>query len=208
MSKNFALKASARSAAGKGAARRLRKQGMIPAVVYGEKQPPTAISMSQRDFSRSISPKFFTTVFEIDVDGTVETAIPRDVQLDPVSDQPVHVDFLRVSGDARVTVEIPVKFINEAQSPGLKRGAVLNIVRYSIEVSAPWTAIPELISCDLAGAVIGDTIHVSSVNIPEGVVPTITDRDFTIATIAVPSALKQELAKEASETSTDEESDN
>ena len=180
------IKASARAAGGKGAARAVRRTGNVPAVVYGgDESTADTIQIDANDLFILIKKgRFLSTVFDIDVGGRVLKAIPRDVQLDPVKDFPLHVDFQRIGADNRVRVGVPVRFVNEALSPGLKRGGVLNIVRHEVEVWSPANAIPEHFEIDLTGLTIGRSIHISAVTLPEGVAPTITDRDFTIATIA------------------------
>lgn len=179
------LKAEARERVGKGATRAVRRQDKVPAVIYGDKKPPIPISLPQREMTQRLhAGGFLTHIATIDVDGEKIRVIPRDYQLDPVRDHLVHVDFLRVGEGARLTLEIPVHFMNEHASPGIKRGGALNIVRHTIELRVPVDAIPEAIEVDLTGLDIGDSLHISAVTLPEGVTPTITDRDFTIATIA------------------------
>lgn len=191
------LTASVRDRVGKGAARSLRRQGQIPAVIYGDKKEPLSISLSANETTKSVrSGGFLSHVIEIDVDGKAHKVIPRDYQLDPVRDELVHVDFLRIGAGSRLNIEVPVHFLNEEQSPGLKKGAVLNIVRHTIEVSCPADAIPESFEIDLSGYDVGDSIHISTVTMPDNVTPTITDRDFTIATLAAPSALRSESNEE------------
>lgn len=193
MSKNYTLKAEARDRVGKGSSRHLRRNGLIPAVIYGNKQPPLSIAVSYKEIYYKIyGGAFETTLATIEVNGEKIQVLPKDYQLDPVKDFPTHVDFLRVSSSSVVTVNIPVHFINEDTSPGIKRGGVLNIVRHEVELLAPATAIPESITVDLDGMEIGDTIHFSNVKVPEGVEPVINDRDFTIATIAAPAVLTAE----------------
>jgi large subunit ribosomal protein L25 len=185
------LKAQARSGVGKGAARALRRQGFVPAVIYGEKQPPLPISITYKDaMMRIYAGGFLSHVITLDVDGEKHRVIPRDYQLDPVKDRALHVDFLRIGANTTLNVQVHVTFINEDKSPGLKRGGTLNIVRHTVEVSAPANAIPEEIVVDLAGTDIGDSIHISAVTLPAGVTPTVTDRDFTIATVVAPSGLR------------------
>ncbi|GAB5430409.1 MAG: 50S ribosomal protein L25/general stress protein Ctc [Devosia indica] len=207
MAANKVLKAQAREGVGKGAARELRRQGRVPAVIYGDKKPPVTVSVAFKDALKSIySGGFKSHVLDLDVDGTVHKVIPRDYQLDVVMDQPVHIDFLRVSGSSTITVEVHVEFINEEKSPGLKRGGTLNVVRHTVELIAPANAIPEAVTVDLSGTEIGDSIHISAVTLPKGVKPTITDRDFTIATVVAPSGLKSaEAADGAEEEAADEE---
>ena len=191
MAETTVLKAQAREGVGKGAARELRRQGLVPAVIYGDKQPPVTIALAYKDVHRAIyAGGFLSHTIELDVDGTIHQVIPRDYQLDPVRDFPLHVDFLRIGAGSTLHVEVHVTFTNEEQSPGLKRGGTLNVVRHTVEVIAPANAIPEEISVDLTGTDIGDSIHISAVTLPSGVTPAIKDRDFTIATIVAPSALK------------------
>ncbi len=187
------LKAQARERVGKGAARELRRNKLIPAVIYGDKKPPLAISLTYKDAMKYIhAGGFLSSIITVDVDGEKHKVIPRDYQLDPVKDMALHVDFLRIGKNTILTLEIPVHFINEEESPGLKRGAVLNIVRHTVEINCPATDIPEAFEIDLTGTDVGDALHVSMIDMPEGATPTITDRDFTIATIAAPSALRSE----------------
>ena len=189
----YELSATVREKVGKGPARSVRRQGMTPAVIYGGNEPPVAISLPARELSLKIlAGGFYTTLANIDVGGEKIQAIPRDYQLDPVSDKPLHVDFLRVTPDSTITIDVPVQFINETQSPGVKRGGVVNIVRHRISLICRVDAIPERIVADLTGLEINDSLHISSVALPEGVRPTIK-RDFTIATIAAPAGVKEEV---------------
>ena len=193
MAKLAELKASARERVGKGAARELRREGLIPAVIYGDKKPPIPISISYKEAMMRIhAGGFLSHIITVDVNGDKHRVIPRDYQLDPVRDFAMHVDFLRIGKDTRLTIEVPVHFHNEEESPGLKRGGVLNIVRHTVEVTCPADHIPESFDIDLTGLDVGDSIHISAVALPQGTTPTITDRDFTIATIAAPSALRSE----------------
>lgn len=199
MSDIIVISAKAREKVGKGAARATRREGRIPAVIYGDKQEAEPISLSTREAEKLINTgNFFSTLYEVDVDGNKQRVIPRDVQFDPVKDFPMHVDFLRLGKDARINVEVPVNFLNDEESPGLKRGGVLNVVRYTIELSCPADSIPTGLDADLTGLDIGDSIHISAIALPEGTQPVISDRDFTIATIAAPAAVKSE-AEEAEE---------
>jgi len=187
MSKNYTLKAVARERVGKGSSRELRRNGQMPAVIYGEKQPPLAIALSYKDIYYKIHGSGFrTTVATIEIDGKKIQVLPKDYQLDPVQDMPLHVDFLRISSKSIVQVNIPVHFLNEEGCPGIKQGGILNIVRHEVELFAPATAIPEAIEVDLTGYAIGDSIHISAVRLPKDVELLIQDRDFTIATIAIP----------------------
>ena len=196
MSQSYELKAEARERVGKGSARELRRNGKVPAVIYGDKQAPLSIALSYKDVYYKIhGGGFLTTIATIEVDGKKIRVLPKDYQLDPVRDFPMHVDFLRVGKDTQVNVNVPVHFVNEAGSPGLKRGGVLNVVRHEVEFHCPANAIPDSITVDLAGADIGDSIHISAVKLPAGVKPVISDRDFTIATVAGSSAMKPEAAE-------------
>ncbi|MCB1483259.1 MAG: 50S ribosomal protein L25/general stress protein Ctc, partial [Hyphomicrobiaceae bacterium] len=184
MSGLIPLKAQARPRAGKGAARQTRREGNVPAVIYGDNKTPETIALDYNELWKQFLKGHFTsTAFEIDVEGTKHIVLARDIQLDPVRDTPLHVDFQRVGKDGIIRVSIPVRFTNDAASPGLKRGGVLNIVRHTVELYAPATAIPEHLDADVAGLDIGDSIKISAIKLPEGVRPVITDRDFTIATI-------------------------
>ncbi|MEZ5900295.1 MAG: 50S ribosomal protein L25/general stress protein Ctc [Hyphomicrobiaceae bacterium] len=199
MSGLIPLKAQARPRAGKGAARQTRREGNVPAVIYGDNKTPETIALDYNDLWKQFLKGHFTsTAFEIDVEGTKHIVLARDIQLDPVRDTPLHVDFQRVGKDGIIRVSIPVRFVNDAASPGLKRGGVLNIVRHDFEVFCPYNKIPEYFEIDLTGLEIGRSIHVSSVNMPEGISPVIKDRDFTIATIA--GALKGDDEAAAADT--------
>jgi large subunit ribosomal protein L25 len=163
-------------------------------VIYGNKLPATLISVEPRELIRQLRKKaFHATLYDIALDGKKERVLPRDVQFDPVTDVPIHVDFMRVGEHTRVRVDVPVVFINDLQSPGLKRGGVLNIVRHEVELICSVDHIPPQITIDLAGLDIGDSVHISMVKLPESVRPAIGDRDFTIATIAVPTVQKVEV---------------
>jgi large subunit ribosomal protein L25 len=184
MAEAIELKAWARDRTGTGGAREVRREGRVPGIVYGGKDEPQNIALETKEISGQMQTGHFqSTIFMLDMDGTKIRVIPRDVQLDPIRDYPIHVDFMRLAKDAQVTVDVPVHFLNDTASPGLKRGGVLNVVRHDIPVRCPADQIPESFEIDLTGLEIGDSIHISSVTLPEGVVPTITDRDFTIATI-------------------------
>jgi large subunit ribosomal protein L25 len=188
MSEVNTLSVEARDAGGKGAARATRRQGLVPGVIYGNKQPPVAIALSPRILRAEMNrPGFLTRLFDITVGGATERVLCRDVQRHPVSDQPVHVDFLRVSAESRIHVDIPVHFINQEKSPGIKRGGVLNVVAHELEVVAPATAIPEALIIDLAGLDIGASIHLSGLALPPGVTVVSHEKDMTIATIAAPT---------------------
>ena len=183
------MKATARPRAGKGAARAVRREGKIPAVIYGDKKDPETIALDENELWKIVTKgKFLSSVFMIDLDGRKLKVLPRDVQVDPVKDRPVHVDFQRVAADGMIRVKVPVKFINELLSPGLKRGGVLNVVRHDVEVICPADRIPLAFEFNLEGLEIGKSIHISAVTMPPNVRPTITNRDFTVATVAGASA--------------------
>ncbi|MEM0899487.1 MAG: 50S ribosomal protein L25/general stress protein Ctc [Pseudomonadota bacterium] len=187
MSDTYVLQAEARDRVGKGSARAIRRQGNIPAVIYGDKKEPLSITLPRKEVTLQLQRGGFqTTVGEIEVDGKKHKVLAKDYQLDPVKDFLMHVDFLRISSKTVVTVNIPVHFQNEETSPGLKSGGVLNIVRHEVEVNCPADSIPELFEVDLSTVEVGDAIKISSITLPDGIEPTITDRDFTIATIAAP----------------------
>jgi large subunit ribosomal protein L25 len=185
MSELIALKATARPRAGKGAARQARRDGNVPAVIYGDQQTPETINLEYHALWKQVLKGHFTsTAIELDVDGEKRIVLARDVQVDPIRDTPVHVDFQRVGKDGVIRVSIPMHFVNEALSPGLKRGGVLNIVRHDVEVYCPYDKIPRFFEISLEGLEIGRSVHISAVKLPEGVTPVIKNRDFTIATIA------------------------
>lgn len=184
MAEAIAIKAKSRDRVGKGAARELRREGRVPGVIYGDKQAPESITVDFTELARTVNRgNFLSTVVELDVDGAKIRAIPRDLQVDPVRDFPVHVDFLRLAKGARIAVDVPVRFLNDTASPGLKRGGVLNIVRHAIELYCPAEEIPPFIEVDLTGLEIGDSVHISAIRLPEGATPVIK-RDFTVVTIA------------------------
>ena len=186
------LKAIKRENLSSGSNNKLRAKGLIPAILYGGKDPNQNISVSKKDFSNIInSETFLSKVLELDIDGKKEKVIPRDVAYHVVSEEPMHIDFMRIVSGKKIILEIPVKFINHPDSPGLKRGGVLNIVRRKVELKCPAENIPDEIVVDLAGTDIGTSIKISSVKLPENVIPTITDRDFVVATVAAPTVIKE-----------------
>lgn len=192
----IAFPATARERAGKGAARATRRSGQVPGVVYGAKEPPVLIALDPKLLKQHLGQSgFFTRLVDIELNGKNHRVLPRDVQYHPVTDQPIHVDFMRVSADAKVTVAVPVVFTNEGLSPGLKKGGVLNVVRHEVELVCPVDRIPHSLTVDLSGKDIGDSIHISHIALPEGVRPTITDRDFTVATVAAPTIQTEEEIK-------------
>lgn len=195
------IKAEHRERAGKGNARAVRLQGRIPGVVYGGKETPVMISLEERTFvPLTRKAGFFTHLMDIEADGKSMRVIPRDVQFDPVSDRVLHVDLLRVSSGARVRVFVPVVFINQDKSPGMKRGGALNIVQHQIQLSCPPEKIPEAITVDLEGKNIGDTIHLEDIHLPSDVTPLLGSKDTTIASVAAPTVVKEETTTTATAT--------
>jgi len=191
MSDALNLPAESRERAGKGASRALRRDGRTPAVIYGGKEEPTMIHVEQKELVRQLmTGHFMNSIVNIEIGGETVRTLPKDVAFHPVTDRPTHVDFLRMTGDSMVEVQVPVVFVNEDASPGLKKGGVLNIVRHELELICPNADIPDEIQIDVTGKDIGDSIHISEVTLPKGVTTAITDRDFTIATLVAPSALK------------------
>ena len=197
MSDALTLPAEARERAGKGASRELRRQGRVPAVIYGGKEEPTTIHLEAKELIRQLgSGHFMNSIVMIDVGGKMVRTLPKDVAMHPVTDRPLHVDFLRLAKNAKVEVAVPVVFVNEEASPGLKKGGVLNVVRHELELVCEADKIPSEINIDVTGLDVGDSIHISNVTLPEGSESAITDRDFTIATVVAPSALKRAEAAE------------
>ncbi len=195
--KAIALEVDKREATGKGAARALRREGKLPAIVYGNDTAPVMITINQKDMVKySNKSSFFGQIFELDIDGKKVTVLPKDLQRHPATDMPEHADFLQVSEDTRVAVSVKVVFLNQDKCPGVKRGGVLNIIRRELELSCTPASIPRKIEIDLSSYQIGDSIHISQVELPEGVAPTITDRDFTIAAITGRKAEKEESEDE------------
>jgi large subunit ribosomal protein L25 len=187
MSDNTTISAEKRERVGKGSARAVRRAGRVPAVIYGDKKDPVGITLESREITRIVhQPGIFGRLLDVQLDGKSHTVLTRDIQFHPVTDSIMHMDFLRVSASAKVAVAVAVEFINEDDCPGLKIGGVLNVVRYEVELLCPATDIPEKITVDLSGLKIGDSVHISTIALPDGVTPTITDRDFTVATIASP----------------------
>jgi large subunit ribosomal protein L25 len=206
MSDNTTISAEQRERVGKGSARAARRAGLVPAVIYGDKKEPVGINLNTREITRIVhQPGIFGRLLDIDVSGQKHTVLTRDIQFHPVTDSILHMDFLRVSGSAKVAVAVPVEFINEDSCPGLRIGGVLNVVRYEVELLCPATAIPEKITVDLDGIKIGDSIHISAIPLPDGVEPTITDRDFTVATIASPGGGVKNEDEEGEDADGDEE---
>ena len=200
MSEQLTLPAEARDRAGKGASRHLRREGRVPAVIYGDKQDALSIHIEEKLLTKMLhTGHFMNSVVMIDLSGKANRTLPKDVQFHPVSSRPIHVDFLRIGEHSQVTVNVPVRFDNEEASPGLKRGGVLNIVQHELELVCDAASIPNEIHIPLDGLEIGDTIHISEVKLPEGTKPANEDEDFTVATIVAPSAMKAEEEEAAPE---------
>jgi large subunit ribosomal protein L25 len=198
MSEQLTLPAEARDRAGKGASRALRREGRVPAVIYGDKKQALSVHVEEKLLSKMLQTgHFMNTVVMIDAGGKTHRTLPKDVQFHPVSSRPIHVDFLRIGEHSTVTVAIPVRFDNEEASPGLKRGGVLNVVQHDIELVCDASHIPDELHIDLTGLDIGDSIHISQVTLPKGSKPAIDDRDFTVATLVAPSAMKSEETEAA-----------
>ena len=207
MSEQLTLPAETRERAGKGASRALRREGRVPAVVYGEKKEPLSVHVEEKLLTKMMSNgHFMNTVVMVEVGGEPNRTLPKDVQFHPVTSRPIHVDFLRIGEHSQVNVNVPVNFIDEEDSPGIKRGGVLNIVRHDLELICDAAKIPDQITISLTGLDIGDSLHISSVQLPEGSKSAIDDRDFTIATVVAPSAMKAEEdeAAEAAAAAADE----
>jgi large subunit ribosomal protein L25 len=210
MSDNLNLSATKRDRAGKGSARAARRSGLIPAVIYGGKIAPETININANTFKKMMNqPGIMSNVINLEVEGKSTNVLARDIQFHPVNDRPLHIDFLRITASSTVTAMVPVNFINEDTSPGLKGGGVLNVVRHEIEMNCSAINIPESLTVDLAGTDIGDSIHISAIALPDDAQPTITDRDFTIATIAAPTVEVEtsddETAEQEAETSGESE---
>lgn len=192
MAETTTLRAEPRDRAGKGAARAARRSGRVPGVLYGEGKPATLISLDPRELSKEVlRPGFFARLLNVELDGATHKTLPRDVQLDPITDHPIHVDFLRVNAGTKITVAVPVKFTGQESSPGIRRGGMLNIVRHEIDLICPVESIPDRLTISLDGLEIGDSIHIGAVALPPGTRPTIT-RNFTVASIAAPTAVREE----------------
>jgi large subunit ribosomal protein L25 len=189
----ISLNAELRERAGKGAARATRRNGRVPGIIYGGDVEPTPISLEPRELSRAINRAgFFATVVDLSVDGATHRTLARDVQYHPVTDTALHVDFMRVSAGAQVTVSVPVSFVNHDRAPGLRRGGILNVIHHTLDIACSVDAIPAHITVDLDGLEIGGSIHVEAITMPEGVRPILGSRDSTIASIAASSAVRDE----------------
>ena len=171
---------------------KLRAEGLIPAILYGGKDPNQNISIEKKWIKNIVnSDTFLSKVLELDIDGKKERVIPRDVAFHVISEDPIHIDFMRIVAGKKIVLDIPVKFINHPESPGLKRGGVLNIVRRKVELKCPAENIPDDIIVDLTGTDIGTSIKISAIKLADNIVPTISDRDFVIATVAAPTVMKE-----------------
>ncbi|MAI63039.1 MAG: 50S ribosomal protein L25/general stress protein Ctc [Micavibrio sp. TMED27] len=196
MSKNYAMTAAKRDGAGKGIARALRRENKVPAVIYGDKKEPVTISLSARDAHVEYHKgHMFTTLCDMDVEGTKHLVLCRDIQVHPVTDNVMHIDFLRVTPKTKIAVDVPVRFINEEKSPGMDAKGILNVVRYTIELLCTATNIPDEVEVNLEGKEHGDAIKVSDALLPEGSKPVIDDRDFTIATLLAPRKVEEPAAE-------------
>jgi len=206
MSEQLTLSAETRERAGKGASRAVRREGRVPAVIYGNKEEPLTIHVEEKGLMKMLNTgHFMNSVVMIDVGGKATRTLPKDVQFHPVTDRPLHVDFLRISEHAQVTVAVPIRFVDEEESRGLKRGGVLNAVRHDLELVCDAAEIPDDIEISLAGLDIGDSLHISAVTLPKGTSSAITDRDFTIATIVAPSGMSTSAEEEEAEAAADAE---
>jgi large subunit ribosomal protein L25 len=198
MTDTITLAATTRTKTGTGGARAVRREGLVPGVVYGGNGDPEYVSIAVRDFEKHYQTgRMLSTLFVLDIGGKKTRVIPREVQVDPVTDRPIHADFQRLVQGARIRLFIPVHFKNHVDSPGLKRGGVLNVVRHEVEFFCPSDHIPQFIEGDLAGMDIGDSLHISHFKLPEGLVPVIRSRDFTVATVAAPSSFAEVETKPA-----------
>ena len=192
MSDALTLPAEARERAGKGASRQLRREGRVPAVIYGGKEDPTMIHVEEKELVKQLmTGHFMNSIVEVEIGGKKVKTLPKDVALNPVTDRPEHADFFRLAKGGKIEVSVPVVFLNEEASPGLKKGGVLNVVRHELELVCDNDKIPGEIEVDVTGKEVGDSIHISEVQLPAGSESAITDRDFTIATLVAPSALKK-----------------
>ena len=208
MSKESNLNAEIREGTGKSAVKKVLSAGKIPSIIYGLGENPVNIALDKVTIQKEINiGGFLTRIFSLNIDGKKSLAIPREVQFDPLSDQPIHIDFLRLAEDSKFTLDIPTKFINEELSPGLKRGGVLNVNRRTVQLSCPANNIPEEIVFNLEGLEIGDTIRISAANLGNGVTPTISDRDFTVASVAAPTVVKEPEAPVEGEAADDQAED-
>jgi len=208
MAEAQALPLTVRATTGKGASRALRRAGRVPCTLYGGGEAPVSAHLAGNELQRTMRRgRFFSALLDLDVDGRRMRAIPRDVQFDVVRDVPIHVDFLRITPQSQINIYVPVAFVNESESPGIRRGGVLNVVRHEVELKVRVGDIPEGLEVDLAGLDIGDVVHISAVALPAGASPTISDRDFVVATVAAPSAIVAAARAEQEATAGEEPSD-
>ena len=198
MSKNYAMTAAKRDGTGKGTARALRRNNQVPAVIYGDNKAPITITLSMRDANVEYNRgQMYTTLCDLDLEGDKHLVLARDVQLHPVTDNVLHIDFLRVTPKTQISVDVPVQFVNEEKSPGLQDKGILNVVRYTVELRCSATSIPDLIEVNLEGKEQGDSVNISDADLPDGVKPVIDDRDFTIATIMAPRKIEEPVVEDA-----------
>src|SRR6476646_4899999 len=203
MAETTKVVAKKRDRAGKGGARSSRRDGLIPAVIYGDKQPPLMIAVEPKSIERVMHREgFFNHRLQIEVDGTAVDALPRDVQVDPVTDKPLHLDFLRIGPDSIITVQVPVHFKNEAAAPGIKRGGVLNVVLHEITVRTKPATIPEYFEVDLTGLEIGHSVHLSALKVPDGVRVVARGKNPTVASLAAPTVVRDEAIAKAADATT------
>ena len=204
MSEQLTLPAEARERAGKGASRALRRDGRVPAVVYGSNKEPLSVHVEEKLLAKMLSNgHFMNTVVMVEVGGKANRTLPKDVQFHPVTSRPIHVDFLRIGEHSEVKVNVPVVFLNDEEAPGIKRGGVLNVVRHDLELVCDAAELPEQITISLKGLEIGDSIHISQIDLPKGSKSAIEDRDFTVATVVAPSAMKSEEGDTETEAAAD-----
>ena len=205
MSDALILPAEARERAGKGASRALRREGRVPAVIYGGKEEPLTIHVEEKELVKQLmTGHFMNSIVKIEIGGETVRTLPKDVALHPVTDRPTHADFFRLARDAKVEVSVPVIFVGENNSPGLTKGGVLNVVRHELDLVCEADKIPGEIEVSVEGKDVGESIHISEVNLPKGSESAITDRDYTIATLVAPSALKKtEEASDGEEVAAD-----
>ncbi len=190
MAETTTIPAEARQSTGTGTARATRREGRVPGIIYGKEIEPVMISIDPQGLRQQLAKTgFFSRVFEVTVDGESHRVLARDVQFDPVSDRAIHVDFMRFGADTKLNIEVEMVFENEEECPGITRGGVLNVVRRTIELICSADNIPQFLTADLTDLDIGDSVHISAVSLPDGVTPVVTDRDFTIATIASPTLM-------------------
>ena len=200
MAESTTIAAEARQRGGTGAARATRRDGRVPGIIYGKEIEPVMISIDPLELRQQlIKTGFFSRVFEVTVDGETHRVLARDVQVDPVTDRAIHVDFMRFSSDTKLNVEVEMVFENEEACPGIKRGGVLNVVRRTIELICPADNIPPFLTADLTDLDIGDSVHISDISLPEGMTPVVADRDFTVATIASPTLMPVDEEEEEEE---------